>query len=103
VSGGSLNYLYSRVEEAAGDIAIRYGNQANYNSTGIAFAKLLLQVSKALKDVEWDMSGDGSDWSEVKKLIGPKEEATAVRDDLMHMIERANEMLDMLDARTKSK
>lgn len=93
MSGGSLNYLYFQVEEAAVKIAAHYGHDASYVAKGVAFAKLLFQVSKALKDVEWDMSGDGSDWAEVGKLISPREEASAVAAHLESLITLAQRAL----------
>lgn len=103
MSGGSLNYLYSQVEDAAMKIAANYSRighpdegPATYGAQGVAFAKLLFQVSKALKDIEWDMSGDGSDWEEVGKLIGPKEEADAVADHLRNIIIQAEAVLGRL-------
>lgn len=101
MSGGSLNYLYSKVEEAAVTIATRYGSASegefsSYQPKAMAFAKLLFDVSKALKDIEWDMSGDGSDWKAVDKLIGPKEEADAVADHLRNLIIQAEAVLKRL-------
>jgi hypothetical protein len=99
MSGGSLDYLYNRVEEAALKIAAHYGNTSTtYSPAAVAFSKLLMQVSKALKDIEWDMSGDGSDWEEVFKLIGKKEQARAVAEDLQALITTATELLADLKA-----
>lgn len=97
MSGGSLNYLYHQVEEAADEISRIYGQPGDrYEPKAVAFAKLLTQVSKALKDIEWDMSGDGSDWKNVDKLIGPKEEADAVSDHLRNLIIQAEAVLKQL-------
>jgi hypothetical protein len=97
MSGGSLDYLYSKVEEASFTISQRYGQAGDrYEPKAVAFAKLLMQVSKALHDIEWDMSGDGSDWKEVDKLIGPKEEADAVADHLRNLIIQAEAVLKRL-------
>lgn len=101
MSGGSLDYLYSRVEEAAVKISSRYGSVVDgelspYQPKAMAFAKLLFQVSRALHDIEWDMSGDGSDWKEVDKLIGPKEEAEAISDHLRNLIIQAEAVLKQL-------
>jgi len=104
MSGGSLDYLYSRVEEAAMKISAYYSRPSHpdegpavYGAQGVAFAKLLFQISKALKDIEWDMSGDGSDWKNVGKLIGPKEEAAAVADHLKDIITQAEAVLKNLN------
>lgn len=110
MSGGSLDYIHYRVEEAAIKIAAHYGHLGapddennRYVSQGVAFAKLLFQVSKALRDIEWDMSGDGSDWKNVDKLIGPKEKASAIASHLEDLIAQANEVLaELKKARKES-
>jgi len=100
MSGGKLNFLYIQVEDAAMAIASHYGHVGSpggennrYVAKGAAFAKLLFQVSKALKNIEWDMSGDGSDWKEVDKLIGPHEEADAVAGHLESLLALGKEVL----------
>lgn len=110
MSGGSLNYLYSQVEDAAMKIYAHYGHigtpgddNNRYVSKGAAFAKLLFQVSKALKDIEWDMSGDGSDWKEVDKLISPREEAAAVADHLASLLALGDDILKKLNEVTDRK
>jgi hypothetical protein len=108
MSGGSLNYLYSQVEDAAMKISAYYSRAghpdegpATYGAQGMAFAKLLFQVSKALKDIEWDMSGDGSDWKNVGKLIGPREEAAAIAEHLKDIITQAETVLKNLNKARK--
>jgi hypothetical protein len=110
MSGGSLNYLYSKVEDAAVKISAHYSRAghpdegpATYGAQGMAFVKLLFQVSKALKDIEWDMSGDGSDWKNVAKLIGPKEEAAAIAEHLAGLLISAEEILKKLNEVTDRK
>lgn len=107
MSGGSLNFLYSQVDDAAMKISAHYSRAghpdegpATYGAQGMAFAKLLFQVAKALKDIEWDMSGDGSDWKNVAKLIGPKEEAAAIADHLADLLISAEEILKKLNKTT---
>ncbi len=55
MSGGSLDYVYFRVQDAA--VSIR--SQSNEPHLR-AFAQHLDLVAKALKDVEWVLSGDNS-------------------------------------------
>lgn len=100
MSGGSLKHLYLDVEAAAVEIAAHYGQSGvpgdetkRYSTIAIAFSQLLMQVSKALHDIEWDMSGDGSDWKEVLALIGPREEAVAVAANLETLVTQAREVL----------
>ena len=92
MSGGSLEYLYSKVEEAANSI----GGSPLHN----AFAAHLHLVSKALHDVEWVMSCDyvpGDDEASIRKCIAPDAEINAAvkaaevaRKNLDDAIHRAN-------------
>jgi hypothetical protein len=54
MSGGSMNYVYSRVETAASDI------RCNEHKTllRLKFAELLDVVAQALLDIEWVDSSD---------------------------------------------
>lgn len=64
MSGGSLNYVYHQVEDAARDIA-RLAETPLHR----AFAAHLMKVSKALHDIEWLFSAD----------YGPGQEVEAIR------------------------
>ncbi len=59
MSGGSLNYVYSSVEDAAMTVASRAETTLHR-----AFASHLHKVAKALKDLEWMLSYDTSPGSE---------------------------------------
>jgi len=59
MSGGSLDYVYGRVEDAASTVAARAETMLHR-----AFAAHLHKVAKALKDMEWMLSGDRSPGSE---------------------------------------
>ena len=48
MSGGRLNYAYSKVENVAYDVASNAKSNLHR-----AFAEHLLKVSKALHDLEW--------------------------------------------------
>ena len=52
MSGGSMDYLYSKVEDAS---------FTHSSSERKAFAKHLRFVAKALRAIEWNDSGDGDD------------------------------------------
>jgi hypothetical protein len=54
MSGGSMNYVYSRVETAASDI------RCNEHKTllRLKFAELLDVIAQALHDIEWVDSSD---------------------------------------------
>jgi hypothetical protein len=54
MSGGALEYVYLKIDDAACCIPIDTIER-------IAFRDHLVLVAKALKAVEWNMSGDGAD------------------------------------------
>lgn len=70
MSGGSLDYICFKVEEAASSIRGR-----NISILHNAFANHLFDVAKALHDIEWVLSSDmskGDDTQSIKKVINPK-------------------------------
>lgn len=65
MSGGSMNYLYSKLEYDA--------NFKKDTPERLAFAKHLLLVAKALHDIEWVDSGDyglGGDTQAIRACLG---------------------------------
>jgi len=72
MSGGSLDYVYVTVEEAANEI------NKSKNRERRVFAKLLFKVSKALHDIEWVDSGDYGEGEEIESMkacyVNEKEE-----------------------------
>lgn len=54
MSGGSLDYVYSKVDEAAGRILERARTPLEK-----AFARHLRLVAEASRSLEWEYSGDG--------------------------------------------
>ena len=61
MSGGSMNYLYSRLEYEA--------TFSTNTPERMAFKRHLVKVAKALHDIEWVDSGDS----------GPGDESAAIR------------------------
>lgn len=57
MSGGSMDYLYERVEEAADKFSLSSPKRK-------ALRTHLLKLAKALRAVEWNDSGDGDDEEE---------------------------------------
>lgn len=57
MSGGSLDYVYARVREAADSIRRRTDSTTLHK----AFAEHLDCVADALHDLEWEQSGDYGD------------------------------------------
>lgn len=78
MSGGSLDYVYVKVEDAANDVASRAETPEHR-----AFAAHLQKVAKALKALEWMWSCDtsrGSEREAVMACIAPSDVlAEAVR------------------------
>ena len=63
MSGGSLDYCYGRVRDAAETILARADSPAHQ-----AFAGHLLKVSEALRAMEWMLSCDTSPGSELDAI-----------------------------------
>lgn len=73
MSGGSLDYVYSHVEDAASKI-----RDFNRSTLHLAFAAHLDKVAAALRAVEWELSGDtgqGSARESIESCVSPGAEA----------------------------
>lgn len=91
MSGGSMNYLYSKIEYEA--------SFEENTPERKAFAKHLVKVAKALHDIEWVDScdyGPGDDAEAIRACLGPAmvleaaiEEAREVLATLQREIDRA--------------
>lgn len=69
MSGGSLNYVYHQVEDAARDIT-RLAETPLHR----AFAAHLMKVAKALHDIEWLFScdyGPGQEVEAIRAVVAP--------------------------------
>lgn len=78
MSGGALDYVYSRVEEAAR--TLRNSDDAVHK----AFAKHLFKVANALHEAEWvlsDDSGPGDDHEAILAVITPRDVLASMIDD----------------------
>lgn len=101
MSGGSYDYMYGRIEELAEQVKSRAtGGPVDQRPLRLAFATLLLRVSKAAFELEWADSGD-TDYEEsarpvLQELLAPSLELDAAvqmakeaRDALMVALARA--------------
>lgn len=82
MSGGSLDYIYSRVEDAAWTVA------KSQDQLHLAFAKHLFAVAEALRDTEWVLSGDsgpGDDHKAILRVITPQAVLTSLIDNAEKM------------------
>ena len=73
MSGGSLNYAYSTVDCAAGDIERRAETPLNH-----AFAAHLRKVAAALHDLEWVWSSDYGPGDEIDAILNVLPEGAKV-------------------------
>jgi len=92
MSGGSLDYIYWKVEEAARSIRNRADDSRCDVSKLLAFADHLDKVAKALHDVEWTFSGDYD-------VDGFEKSVSAVVDKypiLEHTVKRAEKIMEDL-------
>lgn len=78
MSGGSLDYVYSRVEDAARILA------SSKDVVHQAFAKHLFKVAEALRAAEWVLSADygpGDDHEAILAVITPRDVLSSLIDD----------------------
>lgn len=96
MSGGSLDYLYERVENVArhcigSDLPERR-----------AFGRHLVKVAEALHAIEWVDSGDWGpprDSDAIRAVITPEHEAQSMAVDLRILIEDAKKILERVDGK----
>lgn len=96
MSGGSLDYVYSRVDEVADAVLER----SNTTPLQQAFGAHLKKVARALHDLEWVWSGDygqGDDEESILKVLGDN----ATRDQLDILRDEANVLISQLTKLTK--
>ena len=92
MSGGSMDYLYARVEDVRFD---------TYSPERKAFRKHIFLVAKALKSIEWNDSGDGDD-DEVQNImacISKTDVLEAVLEDARRVQRELNKVLQGLNER----
>ena len=92
MSGGSMEYLYARLEDARFD---------TYSPERKAFRKHIFLVAKALKSIEWNDSGDGDDdeVSNIMACISHADVLEAVLEDARRVQRELNKVLQDLNAR----
>jgi len=92
MSGGSLNYAYSRVNDIADDIE-RYATTPLHK----AFASHIRDVSVALKDLEWVFSGDygpGDEIESIRKVVTKGKEIEVVTENAYVALKELREALE---------
>lgn len=91
MSGGSWDYVYSQVEDAAD----RLLNERQAERR--AFGNLLRLCSEALHDIEWVDSGDCSPGDELKAI---NRALNYAGDPLAHLVDDAEELIKKLETYT---
>ena len=87
--GGHYNYAYTKLQDMAESIEGKATSPLRR-----AFAKHLLAVAKAMKDIEWEDSGDGADWeTSVRAVLHPNAEIDAAKEALIEAIDAARRVL----------
>lgn len=97
MSGGALDYLYTKVEDGASIILSRAQTPIER-----AFGNHLLKISKALRAIEWVYSGDGDDtaWDQIRGIVGPTQELRqAINDAKLAQVE-LQAVLDRAEKKT---
>jgi len=92
MSGGSMEYLYARLEDARFD---------TYSPERKAFRKHIFLVAKALKSIEWNDSGDGDDdeVSNIMACISKTDVLEAVLEDARRVQRELDKILQDLNER----
>ena len=97
MSGGSWDYLYFKIEEAADQLK---HEKCEYRR---AFADLMKKVSVAMHDIEWVDScdkGEGDEIEAIKTALGDEAEKMATQkliEDADSVIERLTKAVSRLD------
>ena len=93
MSGGSLNYVYSSVEEAG------YTLSKSLDPLHRAFGNHLLIVATALHDIDWVLSGDyanGDEEESIKAVLGDNWKTIVISTALEQIEEIKQSIIDMV-------
>ena len=88
MSGGSMDYLYARVNDAS-----FYLNTPERR----AFKKHLELVSKALKAIEWVDSSDSSEGSEVADIMAVITPQAVLQETIEAAVKASNDLSDWIE------
>jgi 2-hydroxychromene-2-carboxylate isomerase len=89
MSGGSWDYLYERMEDAAGRLLSSDDNDRR------AFGRLMRKCAKAMHDIEWVDScdyGEGDELVAIRAALGANAPSLAIHE----AVTRAEEVMDKL-------
>ena len=94
MSGGSWDYMYQRLDDAADRL------QCEKDALRRAFGQHVKLVAKALHDIEWVDScdyGKGDELPAIKAVLGVQQDALVleiVRDDARKILKQITELLN---------
>lgn len=94
MSGGSLDYVFGQVEDAARQVAAKAQTPLHR-----AFAGHLLKVSKALYELEWMLSSDTSPGDEVDAIRAVVSRTDEIEAATQRAREALKELSDVLTSR----
>lgn len=92
MSGGALDYGHMKIGSIAEQLA-----EIAENETQKEFAKFLLEVAKATKDIEWHLSGDTND-PEPESVVNMLEKSYKMK-NLLAIGEGKSEKFAIVDRR----
>lgn len=83
MSGGAYDYVYSRIDDLAGEIRDAGGCSAAPPHLRRAFKEHLRVVALAVRAIEWNDSGDGDRDEEkiIREVLGPERALDAAREN----------------------
>lgn len=97
MSGGSYDYLYSKIEDAACEVNSRGRTRGPLRA---AFAKHLVLVAEAMHQIEWVDSCDSAPGDEdeaIRACLAPGAEMAAARVALVDAMAEARAVLEQIE------
>ena len=95
MSGGSLDYVYSKLDNAIYEMKKRATTNLEY-----AFIQHLQDTAKALHDLEWYYSGDYSEeqaMESIRKVISKEDELKIMVERAQNIRNELKELLEMIE------
>ena len=97
MSGGSLDYIQHKIDDAADTIFRRAADRDDANILR-AFSRHLAECGRICHEIEWDFSGDssldGEDYQAIRRLIGRKAIVGQAVTEAKEMIKRLQQAIE---------
>ena len=96
MSGGSMEYFYTYLEDAADNFRLNTIRR-------IAIHSHMLKLAKALKAIEWNDSGDGDDQEEelINECLAPKEVLATTLSEAKRVLEELTKEVKRVESNTQ--